>query len=82
MPTETLVLRFFRLFPRSLESPLARTTQHNPDVPIRFVCGAAATPCMIALAGPVVANGPPSPGATDFAARYRERMAITRSMNV
>jgi hypothetical protein len=32
--------------------------------------------------GPVVANGSPSPGATDFAARYRERMAITRSMNV
>jgi site-specific recombinase XerD len=32
MPTETLVLWFFRLFPRSLESPLAKTTRHNPDV--------------------------------------------------
>jgi integrase len=32
MPTETLVLWFFRLFPRTLESPLAKTTRHNPDV--------------------------------------------------
>jgi integrase len=37
MPTETLVLWFFRLFPRSLESPLAKTTRHNPDIlpPVR-----------------------------------------------
>ena len=38
MPTEALVLWFFRLFPRSLESPLAKTTRHNPDVlpPVRL----------------------------------------------
>ena len=32
MPTETLVIWFFGLFPRPLDSPLAKTTRHNPGI--------------------------------------------------
>jgi hypothetical protein len=69
-------LTIARMPPRSGEALL------RPPSPIRLAWWTIAMPCVIALAGPVVANGLPGPGATFAAARYRVRRAIAGIGNV
>ncbi len=48
----------------------ARLPRYLTPVLIRSVCRAIVTPCVTSLAGPVVANSLPGPGATLVATRY------------